>query len=569
MLGQFDVKIARQMAEQMTETGGTAIYFHPDAIEGDGRELVGRRSAGSSFLKGYLEHAGGDTLRIVTDVANAGATFEKTVRAMGETRPIEALSLKTGASLAPAGTIFFPTPGHQQAPWLRMRQGMNSASFVGITHTVSTRRIIEGLHSLLAQPVQPWDAIICTSRAVKSVVATQLEAESRFYMDRFGASRVPVPQLPVIPLGIATGDFVPRDGARAALRGRFDVPEDAIVVMTMGRLSVVEKANMTPLVIALEQVADRTGKDIHLWVTGWTKREDEEALHHEALDRLCHRVKARILDGREPDLRRDIWAAADIFTLPVDSIQETFGLAPVEAMAAGLPVVMPDWDGFRDTVLNGKTGFLVPTRTMPPGTGDVLAQRFANGQDGYLQHLALVQAQVQIDVPAYADALERLITDAELRARMGAQGQAHVRASLDWSVVIPQYLDLAAALAEQRRQAKPERRVNPMAIDPFTLYREYPSGHIRADDRVRLNGTPGKEDIELHDKLSARQLYHRHPVPLDQLHIACTMLGQHGEVSVAELAELMKMKVTRAMVIVMMLAKSDMVRFATGPRPDQ
>lgn len=553
----------------MSEHGGTAIYFHPDAIEGDGRELVGRRSAGTSFLKGYLAHAGGDTVRILTDVSNAAEMFTENVRTMGETRPIEALSLRTGESLSRAGTIFFPTPGFQQAPWLRLRQGTNSASFVGITHTVSTRRIIEGLHDLVAQPVEPWDAIICTSRAVKSVVATQLEAETRFYRDRFDAGRVPVPQLPVIPLGIAAENFASREGARPRLRARFEAPEGAIVVMTMGRLSVVEKANPIPLLLALEQVAERTGKDIRLWITGWTKRNDEEALHQEAIERLCSRVQARIIDGREPEIRRDIWAAADIFSLPVDSIQETFGLAPVEAMAAGLPVVMPDWDGFRDTVLNGETGFLVSTRTMPPGSGDVLAQRFANGQDGYLQHLALVQAQVQIDVPAYAEALERLVSNPDLRARMGARGQAHVRAHLDWSAVIPQYLDLAASLADRRRKAEPVRRPNPMAIDPFTLYRAYPSGSIRLDDRVRLNGMPGMEEIELHDRLSGRALYHRHPVPLDQLRSTCAMLGQHGELSVAELAELMKMKVTRTMVLLMMLAKSDMVRFAKGPRPDQ
>ena len=396
-----------------------------------------------------------------------------------------------------------------------------------------------------------------------------MEAESRFYRERFGASRVPLPQLPVIPLAITADDFTPRPGARQKLRARFDAPEDAVVVMTMGRLSVVEKANPTPLLIALEQVAERTGRDIHLWLTGWTKREDEKALHHEAIDRLCRRVSARILDGRDPELRRDIWAAADIFTLPVDSIQETFGLAPVEAMAAGLPVVMPDWDGFRDTVLDGETGFLVPTRAMPVGSGDVLAQRFANGQDGYLQHLALVQAQVQIDIPAYADALAGLVENADLRARMGARGQAHVKASLDWSAVIPRYLELAEALAERRRAAEPVRHPNPIAIDPFTLYRQYPSGHIRAEDRIRLNGTPSKKEIDLHDKLGARQLYHRHPVPLDQLHAVCNMLAREDEISVAELAELMKMKVSRAMVIVMMLAKSDMVRFAARPRRDQ
>jgi alpha-maltose-1-phosphate synthase len=212
----------------------------------------------------------------------------------------------------------------------------------------------------------------------------------------------------VIPLGIATADFAPRPGARARIRAAQGTPDDAVVVLTMGRMSVIEKANPLPLLLALEQVAERTGRAIHLWMTGWASRETEEALHHLAAESLCRRVTVRFLDGRDPDNRRDVWAGADIFTLPADSIQETFGLVPVEAMAAGLPVVMPDWDGFRDTVLHGRTGFRIPTRMAPAGSGTELARRFAEGIDGYLQYLALVQAQVQIDVPAYAAAFEAL-----------------------------------------------------------------------------------------------------------------------------------------------------------------
>lgn len=552
----------------MSDTGETALYFHPDAVEGEGRELVGRRAAGSSFLKGYLAHSGGDAIRVVTDTDGALKEFETLVRAMGETRPIHPFSLRSGADIARAGTIFFPTPGFRTAPWLRMRQGLSSASFVGVTHTVSTRRIIEGLHHLVAEPVQPWDALICTSRAVKSVVETHFEAERRYFRDRFDARQVPLPQLPVIPLGIASADFGPRPGARAALRDRFAVPEGAIVVMTMGRLSVVEKANPVPLLLALEQVAEQTGQEIHLWMTGWTKREDEEALNREAITALCSRVKARLLDGREPALRRDIWAAADIFTLPADSIQETFGLAPVEAMAAGLPVVMPDWDGFRDTVIDGETGFLVPTRSMPPGTGAAFARRFAEGQDGYLQYLALVQAQVQIDVPAYARALAALVTNADLRRRMGAKGRAHVATHLDWSAVIPRYLDLASELGARREQAGAGPQANPTAIDPFTLYRDYPSGHVSVDDRVRLNDTFDAAWIELHDRLSARQLYRRHPVALEELAKVCDALSREGETRIGALAQSMNMPETRLMIVIMMLAKSDIVRFA-GPGGSQ
>ena len=41
-------------------------------------------------------------------------------------------------------------------------------------------------------------------------------------------------------------------------------------------------------------------------------------------------------------------------------MQESFGLAPIEAMAAGLPVIASDWDGLRDTV-SPDVGIRVPT----------------------------------------------------------------------------------------------------------------------------------------------------------------------------------------------------------------
>ena len=44
-----------------------------------------------------------------------------------------------------------------------------------------------------------------------------------------------------------------------------------------------------------------------------------------------------------------------------DNIQETFGLTIIEGMAAGKPVIATDWDGYRQTVRHGDTGFLIPT----------------------------------------------------------------------------------------------------------------------------------------------------------------------------------------------------------------
>jgi glycogen synthase len=62
-----------------------------------------------------------------------------------------------------------------------------------------------------------------------------------------------------------------------------------------------------------------------------------------------------------------------------DNIQETFGLTPLEAMAAGLPVIVGDWDGYKDTVRDGVDGFRIPS-LMPPaplGTDEYCCENIA------------------------------------------------------------------------------------------------------------------------------------------------------------------------------------------------
>ena len=347
-------------------------------------------------------------------------------------------------------------------------------------------------------------------------------------------------------------------------------PEQAVVVMTMGRLSVVEKANPVPLLLALEEVARGIGRPVHLWLTGWAGRPEEEELHREAAQ-LAPSVVVRILDGRDPAIRRDVWAGADIFTLPSDSIQETFGLVPVEAMAAGLPVVMPDWDGFRDTVLHGETGLLVPTRMAPSGMGATLARRFGDRTDGYLHHLTLVQGHVQIDVPAYARALRALAADASLRARMGAAGRRHVQDRLDWSRVIPRYLDLAHELAERRARATPTTpplrpgSPNPLEVDPFDLYAGYPSATLSASTPLFPGREAGAEFLALTDRLSGRDLYHRHLVSVEVALRILTEVGAHPGLSVADLARRLGMEPTAIASAALSLAKVDALRLRKPP----
>lgn len=547
-------------------TASPAIFFHSDAIEGEGKDLVGRRSAGQSFLKGFLAHVPGEQVHALVGNSGASKAFETAARSLGETRPLQVSSLRGSSDWTGCGTVFFPGPGFIGSTWRRQHFSPNACSLVGITHTVSTRRVTEALHDLMMEPVEPWDAIICTSRAVHDVVKRQMDLRVDYVKQRFGATRVPMPQLPIIPLGIHAADFTASHAKRAAMRARFGASDEAVVIMTMGRLTAVEKANPVPLYMAVEEVAQTTGKPVHLWMVGWTSREAEEELHKNGQAR-CPSVKVTVIDGRDADIRQAIWSGADIFTLPVDNIQETFGLVPVEAMAAGLPVVMPDWNGFRDTVVHGETGYLIPTAMPPPGSGmgARLARRFADGSDGYLQHLSLIQQQTAIDQRAYVAALTGLAQDAGLRKSMGAAGRQHVAATFDWSAVIPHYLALAEELAAMRSTAtattpRPANGpISPIEVDPFDLYRGYPTQALQGNAVVHARQPLTAQGLENLDRINGRVLYQRKMFPDKLLLTVAAKIAALGAVKIADLAKQTGQDTGIVISMVLFLAKYDFV----------
>ncbi|MBI3537598.1 MAG: glycosyltransferase [Chloroflexi bacterium] len=88
------------------------------------------------------------------------------------------------------------------------------------------------------------------------------------------------------------------------------------------------------------------------------------------------------------------YAACDIFVLPASERSEAFGVAQLEAMAAGKPIVCTEiGTGTSFVNVDGETGFVVPSR----------------------------------DSRALARAIARLLDDASLRARMGAAARARVQ----------------------------------------------------------------------------------------------------------------------------------------------
>ena len=91
---------------------------------------------------------------------------------------------------------------------------------------------------------------------------------------------------------------------------------------------------------AAEEAAKATGGKVHFALVGWFPNpEDHRSMYEEAAAAYAPSVAVHYLNGNDAALVGAMWAAGDIFLSLVDNIQETFGITPLEAMAAGMPVV--------------------------------------------------------------------------------------------------------------------------------------------------------------------------------------------------------------------------------------
>jgi glycosyltransferase involved in cell wall biosynthesis len=122
--------------------------------------------------------------------------------------------------------------------------------------------------------------------------------------------------------------------------------------------------------------------------------------------------------GWQEDLN-PLFQSSDVFAVP--SVAEGLGIAALEAMAAGLPVVASNVGGLPEVVDHGRTGWLVP-----PGDPDALAARIAE-----------------------------LLSDRDLRLRMGHEGRDRVTEKFAPATMVRQIQSVYAGLVTNGRPGQP------------------------------------------------------------------------------------------------------------------
>jgi starch synthase len=470
-----------------------AIFWVPEAYTLGKDLIMGRQSAGAGFIRAVAA-AEPQNLFCYAQSREDAEAFKSLVEGTGGSNTaIHWIPFLRPTGLRKARLLFRPDANIAADAWRRAAYGDDRAySICGITHTTATHTIMEAIAALLTAPLHGWDALVCTSHAVRDSVRAIVETAGEHLKDRLGATRLSLPQIPLIPLGVDCNAFAFDQQACEEARQVLGIAPDEVVVSYIGRLSFHGKAHHVPMYIALEQAGQ--GHRVVLLQAGWFPSQSIETAFREEAAQFCPSLRCLFVDGRDPRTREQAWAATDIFTSLVDNFQETFGLTPIEAMAAGLPSVISDWNGYRDTVRNGVDGFRVPTLSMPPGTGGDIADRYDLGLDSYDFYLFHGSQLVAIDIDAAIEAYRKLISDRELRTRMGEAARQRALDYFDSTVVRAKYVALWEELAERRRadpafhsRYLPRRR--PDRADPFTMFATYPTGVV--GPKIAFQRRPG------------------------------------------------------------------------------
>ncbi len=191
----------------------------------------------------------------------------------------------------------------------------------------------------------------------------------------------------VIPPGVDLNLFKPRP---AGLEKVFGLKDNRSVLF-VGRIDPVKGIDTWFKAMALLVAEEPTlrNKLCVCLIGGDVDEEepDDELARLQALkDELGIGDLVMFMGKRAQETLPDYYASADVVVMP--SRYESFGMAALEAMACGAPVVASDVGGLSFIVRDGETGFLVP----------------------------------EGDARAMADCLGRLLRDPALRARLGTRG---------------------------------------------------------------------------------------------------------------------------------------------------
>lgn len=181
-------------------------------------------------------------------------------------------------------------------------------------------------------------------------------------------------------------------------------------VLFVGRIGPLKGAlDLIEAIHCLEPVKT----DFHFWMVGPEERKGDFQNAHHLLETYQLTGRCEILGPVQRERVLQLFREANVFVLP--SQYEGLPMAILEALAAGLPVIATCVGGIPEVVKDNDNGFLIP-----PG-----------------------------DIKALSGSLEKLVSDADLRKRMGQRSREFAERELNVQSYVEKITSLYSFLTRQ------------------------------------------------------------------------------------------------------------------------
>ena len=292
--------------------------------------------------------------------------------------------------------------------WVGQRVAVNLRLPHVITfHTLSL--VKQRLGGSIEQPgreVVEQDLVLSADRII---AFTPEEAEALVTL--YGADSS---HIEIVPGGVDPEVF--RPGDKASARARTGLGSDDQIILSVGRLDPFKG-----LEILVRAFAAIEGPRARLLVVGGGPADQEAGRLQAVVESLGIGNRVQWQAAVPQSRLADYFRAADIYVMP--SHHESFGLAALEAMACGTPVVATEVGGLKELVQDGRTGRLVPSNRPEELTR----------------------------------ALAELLGDAALRTRLGLAARERAR-QFSWEQSARQQLDVYRKVVRARAQPTPPVR---------------------------------------------------------------------------------------------------------------
>ena len=484
--------------------------------------VVGRNVANHRFLRALLRHGSFDEYWFFLSNASHIRHFESQqgewIRKLGVADKVRVFDIvDLPAQVAGQQGLVFHQSDHVNRfnALCRVRNRLGAGFPVtAFIHSISYHDYMSRYLELAHTGATIGDAIICSSQAGRQALRNGFAQ-----IEQGLAVSKPQVRLEQVPLGLED-DMTALD--RAAMRQAAGIRPDEVVALCFGRFSDFDKMDLFPLVQAFRRL-QASQRPWRLILAGATHSPDY--LEMVQLWTRLLQVDNKIMflpDTSEAD-KAALFSMSDFFVSVADNPQETFGLTLLEALRAGLPLLVSDWNGYRE-IATDDVALRVPTAWVRHEALEALHPIM----DDLSFHRYVAQATV-VDVAGLATGLERMFQDAGLRATLGQAARHRFLTIYDYRLVIQRLERIWDELVQGFARQAPVP--DALCMDLGSQFAHYPSRVLQGQERVRTSA----RGLDLLAAGDTQPLLPGMEVMVSQLEVARLLQAAVGGVTLAEL----------------------------------